>query len=253
MANEVEVLKPMNFGTIKDLVGQVKDRGGDSSTSDTLRGVWVNAAEKFVCSEIGAPHFLEYTDTIVASSGSNDLTFPVNVKEVVSLYDKSNLHALVLLERAKWDSYIVDPSKTTGLPAVWTKWGYSRRANTESPAQEYGQFQVSVWPTPSSDTTLSYTCILRPGCMVHDSDFPVVPIEYHYGLVQLALMMAGPHDIGVKAYAQNRELAMMWLRTAIRADRRNMSGNDQMVHVASHSRRNRSRDVYLTRRGQLGY
>ena len=251
MPDTTEVLVPLNFGTLKSTVKSILDRGGDSATSDTLAGMWVNAAEKFICSEIGAPHFLQYEDSFTLAASDNTETLPVNVKEVTSVYDKANLHQLVYVAKEKWNAFITDATNGTGTPGAWTKWGYTRRTNTESPSAEYGQLQLAVWPTPRSSVTLSYDCILRPGCMVFDSDMPVVPIEYHYGLIQMALMNAGPYDIGVKAFQQNSQLAMMWLRSIIRSERREMQGNQKFIHVAEWRRRAGARANPLTRYDQL--
>ena len=251
MPDTVEVLSPMNFGTIKGLVRQILDRGGDSTTSDTLAGVWVNAAEKFICSEIGQPSFLQYSDSFTLAGGDGTETLPVNVKDVTSIYDKSNLHKLTYVSREIWNAYVVDPTNGTGIPGAWTKSGYTRRTNTESPSREYGQLEITVWPCPSSSITLNYDCALRPGCMVLDSDMPVIPIEYHYGLIQVALMNAGPYDIGVKAFQQNSQLAMRWLRSAIRSERREVQGNQRFMHVAEWNRRRGTRANPLTRYAQL--
>ena len=228
---------PMCFETLKDLLGQMYARGGDSDLSETLRGVWINGAEKFIVSRCGAPKWLQCVKTIELAAGETEYNLPISVQDVRSISDRGNIRQLSYVDRDRWSSYIVDPSQVTGTPLSWTKFEYVRRDNTGSPESAYGQIVAHFWPEPSGATTLYADCQLRPGAMVYDSDFPVVPSEYHFGLLELALMYSGAYDIGTKAYAQHRDMAMQWLAEVVRAERRDLAGNLRMVPREEHTRR----------------
>ena len=250
MADEPHVL-PINFGSLKTFVATILDRGGDSVLADGLAGLYVNAAEVFISSKIGAPSFLEHSDTITGDANDDDLTFPLQVSKVVSIIDQSNNHQLTWVDRARWNSVIVNPAIATGIPTRWTQWGYNRRENVGSPSQPYGQIKVKVFPTPTSAMTWNYDCILRPGTMVLDTDFPVLPPEFHYGIIEVALMHAGPYDIGMRAFREHREMAMDWVGEIVRAERRNMAGNQRIIAREEDVKSKKRRAYPLTRAEQL--
>lgn len=251
MADTVEIQSPFNFSDLKSDFLAIIDRGGDSSMDSSLAGKYLNAAEQYICSRIGAPKFLEHSDTIDTTADSPELIFPVNVKDVVKLMDKTNMHALSYYDAQKWNDYIVDPTNSSGIPLAWTKWGYVRRTNAESPSQPYGAMKVKLWPTPTEVLTLDYDCILRPGSMVSDSDFPVIPMEWHFGLIQVAIMIAGPRDVGVRTFREYAEMAERWLREIIRADRRDLAGNPRLTPGEEHRRKSRKSATPLSRFNQL--
>lgn len=254
MSDTVERLDPYSFKTLKDTMLEVISRGGDGSlgtSGDALAGKYLNAAENFICMKIGAPWFLQHSDTETLSAGDEDVTFPINVADVVDIWDAANIQKLSYMDRSNWNSYVVKPSSATGNPAVWTKWGYTRRDNSASPSTEYGQMKIKVWPVPTGSFTLNYDCILRPGTMFNDTDQPVIPIEWHFGLIQVAIMLAGPRDIGIRTYREYAELAREWVRDITREDRRNLSGNLRLIPREEDRRRTRGYGAPLTRRAQL--
>ncbi len=247
----VELQSPSDFLTLQTDFLAIIDRGGDSSMGNSLAGKYLNAAEQLICSRIGAPHFLEYSDTITCTANSPDLTFPVNVKDVTMMFDKANMGQLTFIDAQKWNAYIVDPTNSTGEPVSWTKWGYSRRTNAESPSQPYGAMKAKVWPTPTSATVLDYDCVLRPGFMISDSDHPVVPSEWHFALIQVAIMIAGPRDVGVRTFQEYSRMAEIWLREIVRSERRDLSGNIRFTPREEHIAKSRRKATPLTRMNQL--
>lgn len=249
MADTIEIQDPMQLSELRSVLKEVFDRGGDSSLSDSLSNHYLNSAEVYIVKFIGAPKCLEHGDTISVSS--EDFTFPANVNNIVQIWDEANRRPLVKVDKFTWNDYITDPSVTSGSPVAWTQWGFSRRTNTESPSQNYGGLKVKFWPVPSSATTLNCDVILKPGTMIFDSDFSVLPPDYHYGLIEVALMLMGPYDIGQKAYAQHRDMAMQWLNEIRRDERRDVGGNMKLVSVENHAMRSNSNRVPLTRLDQL--
>lgn len=253
MADTVEIQDPMNFGTLKALVRQVMDRGGDSAMDDTLSGRYVNAAEAYICARLGAPHFLNHTDTLTVSASTETVTLPVNVADVFDIRDEGNVRALEYCPHSQWSSFIVDATETQGTPLAWTKFAYQRRLNTESPSEPAGALILQFWPVPTSDTTLNYDCSLRPGTMIDDTDHSVLPIQYQHGLVEGALFFGSGFDIGTRAYAQHRDMFQAWVAEMVRAEHRNLGGNERMIPGIEFRRRHRSAAPIAppTRRSQL--
>jgi len=251
MANAMENPTGYNFGQLKDLLRQIIDRGGDSVSSDSLAGYYLNAAENYVVLFVGNPSWLNHTDTFTTTANSEDVTLPVNVKDVSIVYDQTNQFALSYMESYLWSNYIVKPSNSTGTSLAWTKMGYERRDNTGSPSQAYGALKIKLWPVPTSAVTLNYECVLRPGTMVADSDHPVLPTEFHPGLLEVALWHSGSFDIGTRAYREHAQLAQQWLGEIRRSERRQVAGNLHFVPREEQRRRSRTAATPLTRRAQL--
>jgi len=251
MVDTVEIQDPMTLGELKEDLKEMFDRGGDSSLDDRLAGRLLNAAEVFIVNFIGAPKCLEHTDTIVTTASDKDLTFPVNVEDITNIWDDDNIRQLDFIEKRDWSAFITRPEYSSGSPYAWTKWGFVRRTNQESPSEPFGALQVQIWPVPTTAYTLNYDCILRPGYMNNDSDFPVLPIDYHWGILQVALMNAGQYDIGVGEQKRHERMAMMWLNEMRRKERRDLAGDLRFIGRDEFSRRQRRRGVPLTRRAQL--
>lgn len=245
--------RPLTFGTLKSLLGQLIARGRDPVLDTDLAGHYVNAAEMFVCTEVGVnAYWLEITDSLTATANNSIITLDPQIANIVSLRDEANIQPLSYLDRQRWNDYITTPSETTGIPLFWTKHGYVRRDNTESPTQHYGQLQIGVWPVPTGDTTLRGDFLLRPGHMVNDDDVPVLPLSLHWGLLQIAAWQAGAYDVGSKSYAQHKELAASWLATIKRDAVRHPGGNVRMIPRDDHSRRRMTAVITPpTRLGQL--
>jgi len=66
-------------------------------------------------------------------------------------------------------------------------------------------------------------------------------------------MYAGAYDIGSKAFAEHRALAMEWVSEIVRSERRNISGNDRIIPADEDVRRASSANPITpsTRRSQL--
>ena len=232
-----EAQEPLSFGNLKTIVKNMVDRGRDSTLDDTLVGQAINGAEQYICAELGGhARFLEDTMEVELTAGSADYTFPVNVEQVVSLVDRSNVWKLKWVDRERFNAYIVDASFSQGQPIYWTQFGYVRRTNVESPDDQYGALKIQVAPQPTSSMSLYADVILRPGTMIEDTDFPVMPIQYQWGLQTWAACFLGPRDIGQKSFAQNERLATRWLSTIIRGENRKLSGNQKMVAREEHER-----------------
>jgi len=251
MVDTVETQVPMNFSSLKTDLKEIFDRGGDSSMSDRLAGRYINAAEVHIVNYIGSMKCLENEDTITTTASSGSLTFPVNVEEVISIRDTSNKRPLAWVEKEEWNRYIVDPTNSSGSPYAWTQFGYDRRTNAESPSAETGGIKVTLWPTPSTAMSLAYDCILKPGYMIEESDQPVLPMDYHYGILQIGLMLAGPYDVGNRTFETHSRMAMQWLDGMRRKERRDLSGNLKFQGREVANRMSRGRVVPLTRNAQL--
>ena len=225
-----EIQDPLSFGDLKDTVKNVVDRGRDSTLDDTIVGTFVNGAEQYICNELGGnARFLEDTEAITLTSGSPDYTFRTQVDQVISLVDKSNVWKLEYVERERFNAFVVDASFTTGSSLYWTRFGYERRTNQESPQQQYGAVKIQDTPQPTSDVTLYADEILRAGYMVDDEDMPVLPSQYHFALVEVAAWFASARDVGSKAFREHQMLAQIHLQNIKRAEIRKMSGNDVML------------------------
>ena len=253
MSDVVEQQDPHNFASLKAYLKEIISRGGDSDMDDDLAGVYVNAAEKFLVDEIGMAPFLNVSDTLTLPGGDSEYTMDLNIRDVYSFRDESNLRPLAFIERNLWNLTVTAAdSGGGGQPSIWTKFDYARRTNVGSPAQPYGAIKVHFYPAPGSDTVLQYDAQLKAGCMVLDSDFPVVPIEYHFGLIEIAALHAGAYDFGSKAFQQHERLAMKWVRNAVRAERRSIQGNPRLMAREEVNRIARANTNPLTRMRQLG-
>lgn len=225
-----EAQDPLSFGDLKTAVKNTVDRGRDSTLDDTIVGQAINGAEQFICAELGgSARFLEDTIEITLSSGSSDFTFPVNVDQIISLVDKENVWKLEWLDRERWNAFVVNAGFSTGTSLYWTRFGYVRRTNTESPNDQYGALKIQVTPQPTGDVSLFADVILRPGTMVDDNDFPVLPIQYQWGLQTFGAYFLGPRDIGQKTFTQNERLAQQWLAAMKRGEIRQLSGNQRLM------------------------
>jgi hypothetical protein len=254
VTDTTEVQNPYSFGTLKEQFLQMIGRGGDNplgSDSDTQAGRFLNAAEQYLCNKLGAPWFLRHSDTITTTAGDEEITFPVNIADITDIWDEANIQKLQYVPRGQWNSYIVKPTSATGNPLAWTKWEYTRRTNQASPATEYGQRVVHVWPVSNSAFTLNYDGLLRPGAMFDDDDQPVTPYEYHFGLLNIAAMLFGPRDIAPRTFQEYVRTAMSYIADAKRENERNLSGNLRMVPREEFARKTRRYNAPLTRRGQL--
>jgi len=228
MASEAQ--DPLSFGDLKTAVKNTVDRGRDSTLDDTIVGQAINGAEQFICAELGgSARFLADTIEVELTGGSPDYTFPVNVDQVISLVDKANVWKLEWLDRERFNAFVVDASYNKGQSLYWTQFGYVRRTNQESPNDQYGALKIQVTPQPTSSVSLWADVMLRPGTMVDDEDFPVVPIQYQWGLQTWSAYFLGPRDIGQKAFQQNERLARQWLDTIKRGEIRMLSGNQRML------------------------
>lgn len=229
---------PLSFGELKTLLGQMIGRGGrDSAMADSLRGHLINAAEQYVNEELSSSaYWLEATGTLTIPANTSVVTADQNVRDIVNIRDEGNVRALQYMDREAWNKYITDATDVTGPPLAWTKHGYSRRDNTETPDEPYGQLQVAIWPVPTGETVVQTDVMLRAGHMVDDSDLPILPISMHWGLLQVACWFAGPYDVGNKAFAQHERLAGVWMATMRRGAVRNMAGSPRLVPGEEHRR-----------------
>lgn len=233
-----EVQDPISFGDLKIDLKDMIDRGRDSTINDRILGRVLNGAEQFICNRLGGfAKFLEDTEEITLTGGSTTYTFRPSVKKVISIRDENNVWRLEWIDRERFNAYLVNPAFQTGSPLFWTDFGFVRRTNAESPQQQYGQLKIEVSPQPASDTTAFVDEILRAGFMVDDTDFPVMPAEYHWGLLNVAAWMLGPRDVGNKAYTQFREVAREWLENIMRGEIRNLAGNQRIVPREDFERR----------------
>lgn len=253
MTLDTEQLIPLgDFGSLKTLLRKIVNRGGDDGLlDDTLAGQFLNSAEQYIVAFCGKPYWLEYSSTIDSTAGSEDITMPVGIGDVINIWDADNKRPLNWIPKAKWDVYIVTPSNSTGSPLSWTKWGYDRRDNAGSPASPYGAMKIKIWPVPSAATTLTYTAMLRPGSMILDTDHPCIPMQFHMGLVHVAAWQSGTFDIGSKAFMDHERIAKHWLAEIRRDNVRNLSGNERMTPAEEHGLRTRTRATPLTRLAAL--
>ncbi len=232
-----EVQDPISFGDIKAAVKNMTDRGRDSTLDDTIVGQAINGAEQFICLELGGnAKFLEDTESITIPANTTGYTFRASVKDIISIRDEGNVWKVQEIDRERWNSYVVDPAFHTGSALFWTRFGFTRRTNEESPAQQYGQLKIEVTPAPTSETTLVVDEILRPGFMVDDEDMPVLPAEYHWGLQEWSAYFLGPRDIGRKSFEQHERLANLWLTSIRRSEIRNLAGNQRFIPREGHDR-----------------
>ncbi len=250
---------PTSFAQLKVMLGHAIDRGGDSQLDDTLKGQLLNAAEQYICSELGGDaYFLEATSEIVLPIGQSPtaeadgvLVLSAQVANVLSFRDESNLRPLGKVDRERWNSFITAPGATTGPARAWCQFGYIRRTNAESPGMPYGQIKIRFWPIPSADQTLNYDYILKPGAMQYDDDYPVIPISFHFALVEVASWFAGAYDIGATAMQKHQQLAGV-LMTGLRRDAirmKAMTGNTGFIPGEVHARNAGS--AFPTRANQL--
>jgi len=241
MTDTVEQQSPHSFSSLKAYLKEIISRGGDSDFDDGLAGLYINAAEKQLIDEIGVAPFLRISDSLIIPAGTSEVTMDINITDVSSFRNNSEARPLRYVERERWNEEIVDAtSESGGNPDCWTKYGYSRRTNTGSPSQPYGALKVHFYPAPGSDFTVQYDAVLAAGCMVEEDDFPVVPIRYHFGLIELAAHLAGAYGLGSKAFEQHERIAMRWIRNAVVAERRSLPGNQRFVpgeYVRARSRR----------------
>lgn len=229
---------PFTFGELKTRLGQVVDRGRDSAMDDAQLGQYINDAEQWICIEVGnSAYWLEKTDSINLVSGENTVNLPLQVARVISVREESEYRALVWMDRQRYLAYIVNPTVTTGSPLYWTTFEPTRRENVESPSQPYGQLQMHLWPTADNDHTLQYDAVVRPGDMVDDSDMPIIPIQYHRGLLETAAWFAGAYDVGNKTFAQHEKLASIWIASIKRDCIRHLAGNQRMIPREEYERR----------------
>lgn len=232
-----ESQEPLSFGQLKTAVKNMVDRGRDSTLDDTLVGQAINGAEQYICDYLGGnARFLADTEAITLTAGSPDYTFRVQVDQVISLVDRSNVWKLKWIDRERFNAYVVDASFSQGQAIYWTQFGYERRTNAESPDQQYGALKIQVTPEPTSAVTLYADEILRPGTMIFDTDYPVVPIQYQWGLQAWSSYFLGPRDVGRKSFEQNARVAQQWLDNINRAEIRKLSGNQKMVAREEHER-----------------
>jgi hypothetical protein len=250
---------PTSFAQLKVQLGHAIDRGGDSQLDDTLKGQLLNAAEQHICAELGGyAYFLEATGEIVLPIGQSPtaeengvLVLSSQVANVISFRDEANRRQLEKVDRERWNAFITDPTATTGPPLAWCQFGYIRRTNAESPGMPYGQIKIRFWPVPSADHTLNYDYILKPGAMQYDDDYPVIPISFHFVLLEVASWFAGAYDIGNAAMQKHMQLAQVLMATlrrdAIRM--KSMPGNVGFIPGEVHARN--AGPAFPTRANQL--
>ena len=232
-----EVQDPLSFGDLKTDLADMLERGRDSTLSDRILGRAVNAAEQHICNELGGyAKFLQDTETITIPANETEYTFRTQVKDVISLRDTANLWKLAYVDREMFNNSIVSASFSTGDPLYWTKFGYERRSNQESPQQQYGQFKIELTPQTTGDKTLEADEILRAGYMVDDEDMPVVPSEYHWDLLEVAASHLSPRVVGQKAFSEFRELAARAVERIRRAEIRDLAGNQRIVPREAYER-----------------
>ena len=255
MAIGEELPDPSSFGELKTMLAQVISRGRDRTRDLNILGVFINAAEQYICTELGGNcEFLEHTETITIEGGTGEYTFAPQVRDIISLRDESYPQSLRWVDRQKWNAYIANPRSTTGTPYIWTRFGYVRRTNEESPDRPYGQLKIETWPVVTEDSELQADELLRPGHMVLDGDMPVIPISWHAGLLHVAAWHAASMDVGSKAFQEHERLAGIWLRSMKMESIRNMAGTQRFVTREEHER-NRSTGTLIppTRAAQLGW
>uniref|UniRef100_A0A6M3IT43 Uncharacterized protein n=1 Tax=viral metagenome TaxID=1070528 RepID=A0A6M3IT43_9ZZZZ len=237
MANVTELQYGKSFSELKALVVKIVDRGGDSVIDTSLAGDYVNFAEQYISGEVGAPYWLGEDQSLTVPASTSEVTMEANVEDVQSIRDEENNRFLSYMDRDRFDAFIVNHSDTSGTPLRWTKYGYNRRTNVESPATAMGGIKLQFWPVPSSATTLKATVQLIPGMMVNDSDYPAMPPQWHMAIVEWAAHFAGAYDIGSKAYREHFQLAMRWLLTIKRRQWRNLAGNQRFIGREEYMRR----------------
>lgn len=245
--------EPLSFGNLKDLTFEIVNRGRDGGQSEDIKGHCVNAAEQYICTELGGDcPFLNTVEEIIVPASTGEYTFSEQVRDVRTIRDETNRRTIAYVIRERWNAYIGDPEATTGPPIAWTKKEYIRRTNAESPNEPYGRLTAEFWPMPTDDHTLFVDEMLRPGHMVYDGDLPVLPTQWHQGLVHLAAVYGSTQDVGSKAYQENSRLADMWIRAMRRETQREMAGSQHFVTREEYERRRSgSRVGPPTRLGQL--
>jgi len=79
---DLETFEPYNLGTLKELFKKMYARGGDSDFDDTLAGVYLNAAEKYIVSRVGAPKWLQCVKTITLVASTSEYNMDLSVQDI---------------------------------------------------------------------------------------------------------------------------------------------------------------------------
>lgn len=167
----------MNLEAIRT---EIADRGFDFDDSTTRLDYWINRAYHQFCTREAWP-FLETTTT-----GSSPLTI-TNLRAALSVVDTTNDAKLSPADiRSLSDE---DPTlDATGYPESWYMDGSA----------------LTVYPS-SSSVSLAVRYIKVPEDLSSNSDEPIIPVRFHYALVDGALVYAYRDTDNFEAAAQTRE------------------------------------------------
>lgn len=125
---------------------------------------------------------LESSKSLTTTNGTAEYT-PVTssastprIRRIISILDQTNNKYIKEIERSVFEkSYpFVDPtvSGNLGNPRLWYESGYSSARN----------MKVTFYQIPNSALTLLVRYFFEPLALVNDTDIPLIPDQYHYGL-----------------------------------------------------------------------
>lgn len=125
---------------------------------------------------------LQSNTTITTVSGTSLYT-PITssssiprIRRIISVLDETNNKFIQEIDQKIFEkSYpFVDPTLTgnTGNPRLWMSTDYTSGRDA----------QIKLYPIPNSTLTLRVRYFYEPLPLVNDSDIPLIPDQYHYGL-----------------------------------------------------------------------
>lgn len=146
--------------------------------ADTDWKTYVNDAYQDMLSRCTWFPWNEGSSTITVNSGVRSAVLPLDVWQILSVWDSVNFMPLVPLE-GRDEVYQIYPTQTEiGVPQHYRMFGRS----------------LQVFPLPQSNIPYIIEYVQRPADLAADSDLPVFPAMYHSNLVSKAVALAYRDD-----------------------------------------------------------
>lgn len=182
----------MQFSAIRTYCALRFRDTGLTIVSDTDWKSYVNSVYGDMLSRCTWYPWNEAKSTLSYTAGTRSVNLPLDVWQVLAVWDSTNFQPLVPLE-GRVQVYQLYPQETeTGPPMHYRVFNNG----------------LQVYPLPTATTALVVEYIQRPADLSADADVPVFPVPYHDTIVSGAVAMAYRDDGNLQmagAYDQEYE------------------------------------------------